>query len=72
MAGGHVWQRGVCMAKRGHVWQEGVCIAGGHAWQGVCVAGEMVTAVDSTHPTGMRSCFSHFYAVFGKFMPKIG
>ena len=39
---------------------------------GVCVAGEMVTAVDSTHPTGMRSCFSHFYAVFGKFMPKIG
>ena len=27
------------------------CMAGG------CVAGEMATAVDSTHPTGMHSCF---------------
>ena len=34
----------------------GVCVTGGHAWQGVCVAGEMATAVGSTHPTGMHSC----------------
>ena len=36
---------GVCMA-------EGACVAGG----GACVAGEMATAVDGTHPTGMHSC----------------
>ena len=31
MAGGHVWQRGACMAGgvhgRGHVWQRGSCMA---------------------------------------------
>ena len=41
--------RGVCMAG-------GMC-CGGHAWQGVCVAGETTTAADGTHPTGMHSCF---------------
>ena len=25
-------------------------------WHGVCMAGETVTAVDGTHPTGMHSC----------------
>ena len=62
---GHAWQggawQGVCMTGR-PVWQ-GACMAGGghawqgrHAWQGACVAGEMTTAVDDMHPTGMHSC----------------
>ena len=44
-------------------WQ-GLCMAGGmHGREGMhgrgaCMAGEMATAVDSTHPTGMHSCFS--------------
>ena len=38
--------------------QGGVCgKGGGHAWQGACVAGEKANAADSTHPTGMHSCF---------------
>ena len=48
------------------------CVAGGHSWQGACMvggmcggdmcgrgaslAGEMATAADSTHATGMLSC----------------
>ena len=53
--GGHAWQGGiwwwgVCGGSGG------VCVAGARAWQGVCVAGEMATAVGSTHPTGMHSC----------------
>ena len=70
MAGG-VHGIGACMARvmnaRGHV-KQGACMIwgcawqGGHAWQGhvwrgVCVAGEMATTADSTHPTGMQSCF---------------
>ena len=57
---GHVWQR--AMHGRGHVWW-------GHVWQGtsmhgkgVCMAGEMATAVDGTHPTGMHSCSLIFLA----------
>ena len=38
----------------GHAWQEGV-----HG-KGACVAGEMVIAAVSTHPTGMHSCFTFF------------
>ena len=38
----------------GHAWQ-GVCVAGGCAWWGACIAGEMATAADGTHPTGMHS-----------------
>ena len=61
---GHAWQ-GACMAGgmhgRGHAWQGacmvGACMARGHAWRGgVCMVGEMATAVDGTHPTGMYSC----------------
>ena len=51
-------------------WQ-GACVAGGCAWQGaymvvegacvagwgMCVAREMATAADGTHPTRMLSCF---------------
>ena len=49
--GGVCGRGGVCMAcvaggvhGRGHVWWggtwvAGVCVAGGHAWQGACVAG---------------------------------
>ena len=67
--GGHVWQRGG-MHGKGNMCGKGVCDGGcawqerrqghmhcrGHAWQGVCKAGEMVTAADGTHPTGMHSC----------------
>ena len=40
-------------------------------WQrGACIAGEMATAADGTHPTGMYSCFIGFLppanAVWGK------
>ena len=44
--------------KGKHVWWGGACRA--------CRAGEMATAVDGTHPTGMHSCF---HAVFGKNLP---
>ena len=43
---GHAWQ-GVCMA--------GVCLVGEG---GSCVAGEMATAADGTHPTGTHSCLA--------------
>ena len=46
--GGHVWQ--------GHAQWWGMCMTG-DVWQGVSVAGEMATATDGTHPTGMHSCF---------------
>ena len=40
-------------AVRGKV----ACMAGG-GWggKGACITGEMATAVDGTHPTGMHSC----------------
>ena len=43
-----------CMRGEGHAWQWGTCVSGGggHA----CVAGEMATAADGTHHTGMLSC----------------
>ena len=41
---------GVCMAKGRQFMVGGMC--GG----GACVAGEMATAADGTHPTGMHSC----------------
>ena len=58
--GGHAWW--------GHAWQGGM-LGRGHAWQGACMAervcmaraylaGEMATAVDGTHPTGMYYCFT--------------
>ena len=50
MAGGHVWQGG--MRGRRGVHGRGVGVAGGYA----CMAGEMATAADGTHPTGMHSC----------------
>ena len=58
MAEAHVWQEVWCMAggmhgKRGHAWQKGACMVGGmhgrgHAWQGVCMAGEMATAAEGS------------------------
>ena len=57
----------VILFTEGHAWWwDGVCVAGGHAWRGgghvwqgeACMAGEMATAVDGTHPTGMHSCRS--------------
>ena len=36
----------------------GTCVAVGHAcWGGLCMAGQMATAADSMHPTGMHSAF---------------
>ena len=45
--GGHAWRKGGMRGERGGM--------GGEA-EGSCVAGEMATAVDVTHPTGMHSC----------------
>ena len=62
---GRVWQGAV--HDKGHVWQGGMhgrwaCMAGGMCGRracmtGVCVAGEMATAVGGTHPTGIHSCY---------------
>ena len=62
---GGAWQGGMC--GKGYVCGKGACMAGGmhgggHAWWGACMAGgtcvavEMATAADGTHPTGMHSC----------------
>ena len=52
--------RGACMAE-GHAWQRGVwqgaCMAWSVCGRGICMAGEMATAADSTHLAGMHSCF---------------
>ena len=66
-----------CMARgvhdRGHVWwgcvARGVCGRGNsihgkvgmHVGGGVCMTGEMATAVDGIHPTGMHSCFQNMF-----------
>ena len=56
MVGGvHGW--GACMVG-------GVCLfqgGGMHGWVGGCLAGEMATAADGTHPTAMHSCLSCSY-----------
>ena len=59
---GHTWQEGVCVGG-GHAWQGARMVGGkhgrwGYAWRGggACMAGEMATAADSTHSTGMHSC----------------
>ena len=51
---GVVWGGwGVYMAGGMH----GVCVCvWGVMGGGACMAGEMATAADSTHPTGMHSC----------------
>ena len=57
--GRHSWQ-GVCMAGDcmvGDMHFRDMC-GGGCAWWGACVAGEMATAADGMHPTGMHSCFT--------------
>ena len=48
MAGGHVWW-GICLAG-------GTCVARKVCMVGACMAGEMATAADGTHPTGIHSC----------------
>ena len=68
MRGRSVHRQGACMVGgmhgRGCVWQGGMYGRGGrHAWRGgggACVAGEMATAADGMHPTGMFSCFAFF------------
>ena len=55
--GGCACQRGACVVKGGmcgggmHGKGE-LCVAGG---RGACMAGEMATAADGMHPTGIRS-----------------
>ena len=49
--------------KGGGMHGGGACVVvgkawGGHAWQGVCMAGETVTTAEGTHPTGMHSCLN--------------
>ena len=41
--------------EKGDVRGEGAWRGGMHG-RGTCVAGEMATAADGTHPTGMHSC----------------
>ena len=48
-------QGGACVAKGGAYVMVG-CMHGGWVWQRACMAGEMVTAADVTHPNGMHSC----------------
>ena len=43
-----------CLSVHGGWWQGGMH-GGGHAWQGVCVAGEMATTAGGTHQTGMQT-----------------
>ena len=61
---GDMHGRGVCMAG---VCMGGHALYGGHAWQGsvhgggeACTAGEMATAADGMHPTGMHSCSTNY------------
>ena len=56
MAGG---KHGGGMCGGGHAWQ-GVCMAGGvHGREGAWVAGETVAAADGMHRTGMHSCLTY-------------
>ena len=63
---GCAWQGG--MHGMGGMHGNGACMAGGvhvrgHAWQGVCLAGETATAADSTHPTGMHPCVMYCFHI---------
>ena len=51
--------KGACVA--GDVHGSGACVARGMCGRGACVAGEIVTAADGTHPTGMHSCCIYRY-----------
>ena len=48
---------GACMA--------GACMVGGVGGGGACVAGEMATAADGMHPTGIHSCSLSKYSFTG-------
>ena len=60
VAGGHAWQGGVHGKGAwvvGGVRGKGGVHGRGDVWRGgACVAGEMATAADGSHPTGMHSC----------------
>ena len=57
MVGRHAWQGGV--HGRGYAWQGDICGRG--VWRGASMAGEIATAVDGTHPTGMHSCLDEWW-----------
>ena len=59
-------------AWQGGIHGGGACMAGGHAWQGVCMPCMPPSPADTTamaygqwvggtHPTGMHSCLEIFY-----------
>ena len=54
---------GVCMA--GGACMAGACMVGGVGGGGACVAGEMATAADGMHPTGIHSCSLSKYSFTG-------
>ena len=61
---GRAWQgrcawQGEHALQGGCAWQ-GACVGGLHVWQRGCVAGEMATAADGTHSTGIHSCYVCF------------
>ena len=58
MVGGMCGRGGMHDSRWGMHGRGGVC--GG----GACVAGEMATAADGTHPTGMHSCTLVFFLFF--------
>ena len=66
--GGHVWQRGACVANEGVHGKVGVCGKGGpcvakggmhgmHAPLGRLLRDMVGQCVGGTHPTGMHSCY---------------
>ena len=53
-----MWLGGVC---GGSMCGRGACMVEGHVLWEACVAGEMATAADGTHPTGMHSCSKYTF-----------
>ena len=70
VAGGHAWWGHVCRGGGG-LCMAGACMARGCAWWGACMAGETATTVDSTHPTGMHSCYINDFDAKKSFRPTV-
>ena len=61
---GDAWSRGGAGPREGGAWSWGGGAWSGGVWYGGCLVEtpQTATAVGSTHPTGMHSCFlSYFY-----------
>ena len=59
MAKGAIFSEGGMCGQGGHV------LGGGMHGRRSCVAGKTATAADSTHSTGMHSCFVFFWGKSG-------